>query len=283
MSEKTKSILCLYDIQSQKETVLAEFDGIIEAPFFENENTLMYNTRGLIYRFDIATRQSSVVNTGYCNSCNNDHVLSPDGSFLAVSHHDAGDHMSRVYLIDLIGGRLPLMVTTAAPSYLHGFSPDGKELAYCACRNGDYDVYVIPTFGGEEKQLTCSPGLDDGPEYSMDGQYIYFNSVRDGNMNAYRMGRGGENVERLTHNGKHNWFPHISPDCQKIAYICYDPAQVKAGDHPANKDVEIRIAKADGSSEQTVLSFFGGQGSFNVNSWAPDSQSFAFIRYEITA
>ncbi len=278
---KTTSILSIFDITTRKETELARFDGIIEAPFFETQSVLMYNAGGLIYRFDLASKQSSLVDTGYCNHCNNDHVLSPDGSFIAVSHNTEEDHWSRVYIIDLVNGDPPRLVTPIAPSYLHGVSPDGKELAYCASRNGDYDVYVLPTDGGVEKRLTDAPGLDDGPEYSMDGKYIYFNSVRDGNMNAYRMDRDGENVERLTHNEKNNWFPHVSPDCEKMTYICYDPAEVAAGDHPANKNVEIRMSTPDGKNEETLLKFFGGQGSFNVNSWAPDSNTFAFIRYEV--
>ena len=58
------------------------------------------------------------------------------------------------------------------------WSPDGKWLSYCAERNGVYDVYKIPAEGGTEIQLTTAEGLDDGPEYSPDGKYIYFNSIR---------------------------------------------------------------------------------------------------------
>jgi hypothetical protein len=45
-------------------------------------------------------------------------------------------------------------------------------LAYCAERNGNFDIYTIPVDGGEEKRLTISDGLDDGPDYSSDGKYI---------------------------------------------------------------------------------------------------------------
>jgi len=31
---------------------------------------------------------------------------------------------------------------------------------------------------------------------------------------------------------------------------------------------------------QTLTQFFGGQGTINVNSWAPDSTKFAFVSYE---
>ena len=71
-------------------------------------------------------------------------------------------------------------MTPLGPSYWHGWSPDGKTLAYCAERGGEYDVYTIPVEGGEETRLTTAPGLDDGPEYSPDGQYIYLQLRADG-------------------------------------------------------------------------------------------------------
>ena len=61
-------------------------------------------------------------------------------------------------------------MTEKGPSYLHGWSPDGKRLAYCAERGGQYDIYSISVNGGPETQLTDLPGLDDGPEYSPDGR-----------------------------------------------------------------------------------------------------------------
>lgn len=98
-----------------------------------------------------------------------------------------------------------------APSYLHGWSPDGKELAYCAERNGNYDVYTIPAEGGEETRLTTAEGLDDGPEYSPCGQYIWFNSVRTGLMQVWRMKADGSEQTQMTFDETRNsWFPHIS-------------------------------------------------------------------------
>src|SRR5439155_597499 len=81
----------------------------------------------------------------------------------------------------------PRRVTKLGPSYLHGWSPDGKFLVYTGERGGEFDVYRIPVDGGEETRLTTAPGLDDGPEYSPDGAYIYFNSVRSGTMQLWRM------------------------------------------------------------------------------------------------
>ena len=100
-------------------------------------------------------------------------------------------------------------------------------------------------------------------------------------MDCYVMEADGSNPRRITDNGRNNWFPHVSPDGSAVAYISYDPAEVQPGDHPANKNVEIRCMNPDGSGDRTLVKFFGGQGSLNVNSWMPDSRRLAFVRYEL--
>jgi len=290
---KRISILELLDTDSGRTAEVARFDENIEAPFFRGKTELLYNTGGIIHRLRPASGgdwehftpgdplTTDTLDTGFCNHCNNDHVLSPDGTMLAVSHHAAPDHQSRIYVVDLTGETPPRLVTPEAPSYLHGWSPDGLTLAYCACRNGDYDVYTIPAAGGTETRLTDTPGLDDGPEYTPDGRYIWFNSVRGGNMDCWRMDADGKNPRQITGNGRHNWFPHISPDGRSAAYISYDPAEVDPGDHPADKHVEIRCIGTEGTGDRVVTAFLGGQGSLNVNSWL-NSRTLAYIRYEIT-
>lgn len=58
--------------------------------------------------------------------------------------------------------------------------------------------------------------------------------------------------------------------------------------HPANQRVELRWIRLDAgapvSQKPRILeSLTGGQGTINVNSWAPDSQAFAYVRYEYPA
>lgn len=279
--QTTVSILELLDTQTGEVRELKRFDYLIEAPFFRGSKELFFNAGGHIFRLMTDSGEIDQIDTGYCNRCNNDHVLSPDGKLLAVSHNTVEDRESRIYLIDLEGTQPPRLVTPLAPSYLHGWSPDASTLCYCARRNGDYDVYTIPAEGGVEKQLTAVEGLDDGPEYSADGKYIYFNSIRGGLMDCYRMDVDGSNVVRLTDNGRNNWFPHISPDCTKIVYISYNAAEVPPSSHPGNKNVELRIMNPDGSDDRTLVKLFGGQGTINVNSWMPDSRHLAFVRYEL--
>lgn len=277
--EQVYSVLETVDVATGERTVRKRFDSLIEAPnWLPDGNTLLYNAGGSLWLFDLASGESRKVDTGSAARCNNDHVLSPDGGQVGLS--SAGpEGRSLVYVAPLSGGE-PRLVTPVGPSYLHGWSPDGRTLAYCAERGGEFDIYTMPVEGGEETRLTDAPGLDDGPEYSPDGRYIWFNSVRSGLMQVWRMDAGGRNQTRMTWDEESNcWFPHLSPDGKQVVYIAYKKGDVAPGDHPPCKHVEIRLMDADGENTRTLVRLFGGQGTLNVNSWSPDGTQLAFVSY----
>ena len=275
------STLETVDVTTGERTVLDEFDYLIEAPNWTRDGKyLFYNSKGRIYRYDLAARKPAEICTGCAIHCNNDHVLSPDGKSIAVSHRTEEDGLSRVYIVPIEGGEATL-ITPIAPSYLHGWSPDLKTLAYCAERNGQYDIYTIPSTGGVEKQLTNLPGLDDGPEYSPNGEYIWFNSTRSGLMQVWRMEKDGSNPTQMTFDESNSWFPHLSPDGKQAVYVTYKKGDVEPNKHPANKNVEIRLMSANGGEYKTIVKLFGGQGTINVNSWAPDNKTIAFVSYKL--
>lgn len=277
--EQVYSMLETVDVATGERTVRKRFDSLIEAPnWLPDGNTLLYNAGGSLWLFDLASGESRKVDTGSAARCNNDHVLSPDGRQVGLS--SAGpEGRSLVYVAPLSGGE-PRLVTPVGPSYLHGWSPDGRTLAYCAERGGEFDIYTMPVEGGEETRLTDAPGLDDGPEYSPDGRYIWFNSVRSGLMQVWRMDAGGRNQTRMTWDEESNcWFPHLSPDGKQVVYIAYKKGDVAPGDHPPCKNVEIRLMDADGENTRTLVRLFGGQGTLNVNSWSPDGTQLAFVSY----
>jgi Tol biopolymer transport system component len=278
---KTISRLEIYDLETGHRRVLKEYPFLIEAPNWTIDGKhLVCNSGGKLYKTDANNPSNDTeIPTEFADRCNNDHVLSPDGQQLAISHGTREDGKSRIYTLPLSGGT-PALITPMAPSYLHGWSPDGKTLAYCAERNGNYDVYTIHAGGGLETRLTDAPGLDDGPEFSPCGQYLWFNSVRSGLMQVWRMKADGSEQTQITFDEDHNsWFPHISPDGQKILFLRYRKDDVAPGDHPPGKHVELCIMPAEGGTPQTVLQLFGGQGTVNVNSWSPDSRRFAFVSY----
>ena len=281
--KQVTSVLEICDASTGERRVVKEFPYLIEAPNWTVDGQwLIYNSGGKLYRLSPdQPGEPQQIETGYAGRCNNDHVLSADGQRIAVSHGTKEDGRSRIYILPITGGT-PQLITPMGPSYLHGWSPDGKQLAYCAERKGNYDVYVIPAEGGEEQRLTTAEGLDDGPEYAPDGQHIWFNSVRSGLMQVWRMKADGSEQTQMTFDETRNaWFPHVSPDGKQVVFITYYKGDLEPGQHLANKNVELRIMPATGGESRLLVKLFGGQGTINVNSWAPDSHRFAFVSYRL--
>lgn len=276
--------LHIYDMETRQIKNLHSFTHVIEAPMWSGDGkAILYNSEGLVYRYELDSGGISLVDTGEVKYCNNDHVLAPDGSGIAVSGNVESVMESKIYTISFTDGTMREVVSTPW-SYLHGWSPDGRTLAYCAGRMVDgemaWDVYTCPVEGGPETRLTDAPGLNDGCEYSSDGKTIWFNSVRTGLMQVWKMNADGSGQTQMTFDGDMNsWFPHISPDLSKVVYLAYHKGNLEPGQHLPDLNVEIRMIPADGGAPETLLKIFGGQGSINVNSWSPDSKQFAFVSY----
>jgi WD40 repeat protein len=271
------SNLEIMDIETGLRKVVGQSPRSIQAPNWTPDgNYLIYNSEGLLYKFDLRTGQPEKINSGFAVNNNNDHVLSFDGRMLGISHHVAEEENRSIIFTMPVEGGTPKRITKEGPSYLHGWSPDGRYLIYTAERNGNYDIYKISVKEKKEIRLTEAPGLDDGSEYSPDGRYIYFNSVRTGTMQIWRMKPDGSDQEQLTFDGYHNWFPHISPDGRQIVFLSF-MNDVRADDHPFYKHVYIRVMPAEGGIPIIKAYVYGGQGSINVPSWSPDSRMIAFV------
>ncbi|MGK2860905.1 MAG: TolB family protein, partial [Chitinophagaceae bacterium] len=212
---------------------------------------------------------------------NNDHAISFNGKMLAISSRKDGpsDGGSAVYIMPLAGGE-PRLLTENTPSYLHGWNPNNKEVAIVAKRNGEpvYNLYKVSINDGKETPLTFNKTSHvDGPEYSPDGKYIYYNANKTGTMQIWRMKTDGSGNEQITFDEYHNWFPHIAPDGQSMVFISFPPV-IDPDSHPANKEVMLRIMKLTSPGAPRVIAhLYGGQGTINVPSWSPDSRQLAFV------
>lgn len=277
--KKLESSLEIIPIATWDRQVILQSENRLEAPNWTPDGKkLLYNSMGQLYQIPVEGGTPKLIPTDFAKKINNDHGISPDGKMLVISD---GTEIGKslIYTLPIEGG-VPKKITYNGPSYWHGWSPDGKTLAYCAERNGNYDIYTIPVNGGEETRLTTAEGLDDGPDYSPDGKYIYFNSARSGTMQLWRMRANGNEQEQLTTDKYNDWFPHPSPDGKWLVYVSFEP-DIPADLHPPNKDVMLRLMDLETKEIRTIAKLFGGQGTINVPSWSPDSSRLAFVSYRL--
>lgn len=266
--------------------VLFETDELLlEAPNWSLDGSALYlNGNGLLWRLEVAhpERGIAVVHFDGEPELNNDHVLDPDGERVFLSAMDG-----HIYHAALSGG--PVRRVTPDDGlwhFLHGVSPDGRRLAYVEIREFGLPsrLMLIPAAGGEPEHLAqTGPKYIDGPEWMPDGASILFNTenftVAPGHAQLARMPDGGGEPERLVVSDTVDWFPHPSPDAVWGSYIAFPTGTLG---HPADLPVVVHVvATADWSTSVQRYPVFGGQGTINVNSWAPDSSRFAFVAYPV--
>jgi Tol biopolymer transport system component len=297
--ENVRSKISIYDLESKSVRVIYSADRLWEAPNWSPDGKyLIANSGGVIHRFVLDAKgeaQPEKLALDKAYDCNNDKALSPDGKRLAFSAQHPPAQGSQVYVSNADGSS-PQMVTANIPSYFHGWSPDGRWLAFVGERSGNFDIYRVSATGGKEERLTSSPGFDDGPDYSPDGKWIYINTDRSGGWDIWRFpaegaGANDAKAERVTGDAGEDWFPHPSPDGKHLVFLTF-PAGTKT--HDFKTAVQLRMIPLPASDAPTQLpkdnddhaipvlvQIFGGQGSINVNSWSPDSKKFAFVSYEL--
>ena len=269
---------------AQPELLFQTGDVLIEAPNWSLDGaSLFLNGHGLLWRLDLRSTERGLVRVDFEDlpELNNDHVLDPDGKHIYMSAMDR-----HIYRGSLEGGE----VARVSPDdgnwhFLHGVSPDGSRLAYVEIGDvSDPGRLAVMELNGPSVVVDTGKGHLDGPEWSPDGDWIYFNTEsftnEPGHAQLARISDAGGSVEHLVTSGTVDWFPHLSPDSQSASYVAF-PAGTLG--HPADlNDVEVRVVTtSDWSTPLQRYPLFGGQGALNVNSWSPDSTRFAFVAYPV--
>lgn len=287
-----RSHMWIYRMSDRNARQVFQADAIWEAPTWSPDGKyLIANSGGTIYRMDPqpdGSLKSQRLQIPPEYRCNNDKGFSPNGKLLVFSATKAPAKGSNVYLANADGTNIrPL--TTEWNSYFHGFTPNGGTIVFVAQRNGtkQFDLYSLRLDGGPEVRLTTDEHRDDGPDVTPDGRMIYFNSERTGQQSIWRMpvtgaGLGDEHAQKMIADGNEDWFPHPSPNGKMLVYIAYPKGT--ATHDPRTLQVQIMGVPlhkgTPASTPKMLLTVTGGQGTLNVNSWSPDSRSFAYVTYE---
>jgi TolB protein len=271
--------ILVFDVRTGESTPVHVSTGVhFEAPNWTAGGDLILNGDGLLWRLPAdGSAPPVVIPLDGVPELNNDHVLSSSSIF--VSANDG-----HLYEASLAGGPVRRVTHEDRMHFLHGVSPDGRTLAYVGIEGQRWNegtLWTISAAGGESRPLTVGDGPDDGPEYHPDGSWIYFNTERfsttPGHAQIARIRPDGAGLEQLTSDERVNWFPHHAPDGRRAVYLSFPPGTLG---HPPDRTVELRLVEGgDWASARTLVTLPGGQGTINVNSWAPDSQRFAYVDY----
>jgi TolB protein len=266
--------------------LLESTDVLIEAPNWTLDGAaLIVNGAGRLWSVPLAAPELIPVPLTGCPDLNNDHVLAPDGRRVYVSANDW-----HIYEAQLAGG--PVRRVTGEPPiqglmhFLHGVSPDGERLAFVGLEpDGENlwaraNIFTMSVGGGDHRQITDTPHPADGCEYSPDGRWLYFNTEQfSGHAQLARVPVDGGTPQRLRSSDTVDWFPHLSADGHRATFVAFPPGT--AG-HPADVWVDVlSVELPDWQNASVVARVFGGQGTLNVNSWAPDGDRFAYVAYPI--
>ncbi|MEZ0448325.1 TolB family protein [Cellulomonas sp. ICMP 17802] len=290
-----RSQLVVLDVDTGGSTVLLELtEDLVESPSWHPSGRwIVLNADGRLFRVEVDAPETGLVPIpleGVPTDLNNDHILSPDGSLHYVSVNDG-----HVYVADWAGGPVRRVTSSKEPGrafrhFLHGISPDGGTLAYVGTELlGDDEIgtrrlWTVDLGTGVEALVGDGFSPADGPEYSPDGTSLWFNSEVGsdvpGHAQIFRHGLRDGATEQVTHDERVNWFPHVSPDGRRVCYLSYPPG---TQGHPADLPVELVVLDLATGERRTVAALPGGQGTINVNSWAPDSRRLAYVAYPVGA
>jgi Tol biopolymer transport system component len=133
---------------------------------------------------------------------------SPDGRSLVFSGQKGG--ISDLFLMDLASGNIRQLTNDKYGDLQPTFSPDGKTIAFASDRGPQTDFEALKygplqltTYDLATGKITVLPGFPHGkhinPQYSPDGQDLFFISDQDGIPDIYREHLADGQIFRITH------------------------------------------------------------------------------------
>jgi Tol biopolymer transport system component len=139
---------------------------------------------------------------------------SPDGRSVAIAAAVENTFSHEIFVLDLENLTAPPRQVPSTLADLGGslaWSPDQSHFLVFAGPAAAREIYALDIVSGQATQLTFG-GNNASASYSPDGQYIVFNSLRNGGQaDLYVMRADGHSMRRLTDNPEPDWQPKWGP------------------------------------------------------------------------
>jgi hypothetical protein len=278
--QATRSRITVVEFDGSSSKVVLDSPHRYAAPEWTPDGaSLIVNGGGKLWRVPATGGTPTPIPTGSATWIDVNHAIAPDGKSLAFT---AGP----IWKIPAAGGE-PARITAASGNYVHGWSPDGKRLAFASARGNGVDLFSITPDGGDERRLTTSTRADDAPQYSPDGRWIYFVSDRAGSRDVWRIpaagaGSGDTKAEWITSDDREDAAPHPSLDGKSLVYLSY-PA--RTGANAFDRDVLIRRLPLGGGQSaaakpKDIARIVGGHGTLGARPFSPDGKRLTYASFE---
>ena len=209
LSANQRCQVWIHDVETAENTLLLETrELLLEAPNWTLQgDALILNGAGTLWRIPVDKPELKPIAIEAVPPVNNDHVLDPDGEHIYLSAYDDW----QIYRAPLAGGTAVRVTGNEGPEglmhFLHGVSPDGSQLAFVGLRSDrtaktftvlSAEIYTINADGTGYRQITSGGSPADGPEYSPDGTWLYFNTEAfSGHAQIARMRPDGSEADPI--------------------------------------------------------------------------------------
>jgi hypothetical protein len=199
-----------------------------------------------------------------------DGAYSPDGAQIAFTARFSADGVSSYeeLCVAPAGGGNIQCLTSAKAEHVESatWSPDSQRIAFASDADGDYEIYVIASEGGDSSRLTDNDAQDREPAWSPTADVIAYGSDLGQltTLEIWRMNADGQNRQQLTENENSSYAPAWSPDGGSIAFV--STRRVNA---------DLYVMTADGLGERAL--FVRDVPAEERNpSWSPNGYWIAF-------
>src|SRR5688572_2305545 len=145
---------------------------------------------------------------------------------------------------------------------VHGISVGGDGTLAYSVTNTNVGIWSIPVSAtgalsvNQARQVTSAGERIEMPSVSPDGQWLAFDSDRNGNSDIYKVRTDGTGLEQLTHDAADDFRPMWSPDGRRIAFHSW-----RGGTR------DVFVMESDGSGEKVIV---GGPSHEFTDGWSPD-------------
>jgi Tol biopolymer transport system component len=149
-----------------------------------------------------------------------------------------------------------------SPSLVVAVAPPGR-LAFSSNRQGSYEIYTMPTDGGEAVRITQGPEENRQPSCSNTGALIYSSHEPDGGVDVSLVDLGSDGRSDLTASLGRDQSPRWAPNGAGIAFVSdrYGLPQLFLMNTDGSE--QFQLTRGDSPAEQP--------------GWAPDGSSLVFV------